>query len=234
MTVEQRQSSSAAGDSGASSSAQVLQYPNSQSQDGVEPFQPAGFNLLQYDSPLAAYPRLRSRLRPATRGSDSILASAQTLSELTIASPVVPSSSLQSSSSPICITSRTPYSVPSHSSTLLSFPDLKVLKQAVQARALGQLMASNASLRVCQYEVPGGGVCRDIDCDELHLSRISSEPSDAELAAYVHSTLPEPWCRWCDVHAIEIALDGVRLRGGAKDADTRVREALAGLGIPIG
>jgi len=88
-------------------------------------------------------------------------------------------------------------------------------------------------LRVCPYEVPGGGVCRDKECGELHLSEVTKEPSDAEVAAFVHGMLPRPWSGRCDVRAIEIALEGVRLHGGATDVDGRVREALGGLGIPI-
>lgn len=115
---------------------------------------------------------------------------------------------------------------------------------------------------MCPYEVPGGGVCRDKDCGELHLSRIAKEPSgaswscftceltervprclpvrpvtagfaDTEVAIYVHGMLPQPWNGRCDVRTIEIALEGVRLRRGATDVDSRVREALGGLGIPM-
>ncbi|KAG1772426.1 hypothetical protein EDD22DRAFT_434033 [Suillus occidentalis] len=39
-------------------------------------------------------------------------------------------------------------------------------------RALGQVSANDTGLRVCQYEVPGGGVCRDKNCNDLHLSRL--------------------------------------------------------------
>ena len=57
--------------------------------------------------------------------------------------------------------------------------------------------------------------------------------ADTEVAAYLHENLPRPWSGRCDVRAIEIALEGVRLRGGATDVDGRVREALGGLGIPM-
>jgi hypothetical protein len=120
----------------------------------------------------------------------------------------------------------------SHPSSV-PFPDLKPLKRAVLHRTLAGLTARSVGLRVCQYEVPGGGVCRDSHCEELHLSRIGGEPSDAEVAAYIHGTLPYPWSGRCNMRAIEIALEGVRLRGGVKDVDTRVWEALVGLGIPM-
>lgn len=54
-----------------------------------------------------------------------------------------------------------------------------------------------------------------------------------EVAEYVYGMLPQPWNGRCDVRAIEIALEGVRLRRGATDVDSRVREALGGLGIPM-
>ncbi|KAG9315805.1 hypothetical protein JVU11DRAFT_3454 [Chiua virens] len=123
--------------------------------------------------------------------------------------------------------------VSSHSSSPIPLPDLKQLKQVVLHRSLAQLIRRSTDLRVCQYEVPGGGVCRDKDCGELHLSRVSKEPSDAEVAIYVHGLLPRPWNGRCDVRAVEIALEGVRLRGGVTDVDMRVREALGGLGIPM-
>lgn len=222
-----------------------------------------------YDSPFAAYPLLRSRFGPDAGVSVSCLVTGLQLPELIGASHASASALTTPSVPSLSPTSFTPHPISSHSSSSpIPFPDLKPLKQAVLHRTLGQLTARNADLRVCQYEVPGGGVCRDTDCDELHLSQIASEPSgtswhcsffkltdaflrslgstaspiamllslplaDTELAAFVHGTLPHPWSGRCDVRAIEIALEGVQLRGGAKDVDTRVREALAGLGIPI-
>ena len=149
----------------------------------------------------------------------------------------------------------------SHSSSPILLPDLKQLKEAVLHRSLAELTRCSADLRVCPYEVPGGGVCRDKDCEELHLNEVTQEPSgmwwscfmneltehvdggywprvacgnaDTEIAAYVHGMLPPPWHGRCDVRAIEIALEGVRLRGSATDVDSRVREALGGLGIPM-
>lgn len=65
------------------------------------------------------------------------------------------------------------------------------------------------------------------------MSSVAVGFADTEVAAYVHEMLPRPWNARCDVRAIEIALEGVRLRGGASDVDSRVREALGGLGIPM-
>lgn len=58
--------------------------------------------------------------------------------------------------------------------SLLSTPvDLEPLKATVTNQWL-----SDPSRRVCQYEVPGGGECRDKDCEDIHLSRMESvEPT---------------------------------------------------------
>lgn len=55
----------------------------------------------------------------------------------------------------------------------LSSIDFEALKTIVALKVL-----SDPSSRVCQYEVPGGGECRDKDCEDIHLSRLSSvEPT---------------------------------------------------------
>jgi hypothetical protein len=56
---------------------------------------------------------------------------------------------------------------------------------------------------------------------------------DADVAAYVHGVLPPPWGSRCDVRAIEIALERVRLGSRARNIDECVRSALSGLGIPV-
>jgi len=63
--------------------------------------------------------------------------------------------------------------------------------------------------------------------------RITTTNVDGELAAYVHGTLPQTWRSRCDVRAIEIALERVRLGGNARNVDERVRGALAGLDMPV-
>ncbi|KAI0916831.1 hypothetical protein AcW2_007118 [Taiwanofungus camphoratus] len=57
--------------------------------------------------------------------------------------------------------------------------DLTELKMA-HARQL----LTNPSTRICQYEVPGGGECRDRDCQDVHLSRLHSvEPSGTHVSS---------------------------------------------------
>ena len=61
--------------------------------------------------------------------------------------------------------------------TTLSPVSLSSLKAAAVNRWL-----SDPSRRICQYEVPGGGECRDPGCEDIHPSRAGSvEPSGAPL-----------------------------------------------------
>jgi len=110
---------------------------------------------------------------------------------------------------------------------------MRPLRQAALQRSLGQLLAGDSGRRVCQYEVPGGGVCRDSSCEDLHLSRLAGDPTDTELAEFIHDALPQPWHGRCDVHGVKIALEGVRLRGGAQNIDEHAVAALTALGIPV-
>ena len=77
-----------------------------------------------------------------------------------------------SSSVDICASS------PSASSTAsITDIDLKPLKQAAVLKYL-----SDNTRQVCQYELPGGGECRDKSCENVHLSRISAvEPSGTSV-----------------------------------------------------
>ncbi|EGN98301.1 hypothetical protein SERLA73DRAFT_183234 [Serpula lacrymans var. lacrymans S7.3] len=153
--------------------------------------------------------------------------------------PSVPSPSSQASSS-----SSTYSSSSSHISLpRVSLPDFQQLKQATLQLVLSQLTAGDTSRRVCQYEVPGGGVCRDQTCEDVHLSRIAGssvgtmaidvEPTDFDTATYVHDGLPPIWRARCNTKDIENALDAVRRRGSMKGFEARVREALVLLGIPV-
>jgi hypothetical protein len=54
----------------------------------------------------------------------------------------------------------------SPSSPAVLLPDLKPLKLASQVKVLDPFK------RLCQYEVPGGGTCRDDGCEDVHLSRL--------------------------------------------------------------
>jgi hypothetical protein len=54
----------------------------------------------------------------------------------------------------------------SPSSPAVLLPDLKPLKLASLVKLLDPFK------RLCQYEVPGGGTCRDDGCEDVHLSKL--------------------------------------------------------------
>lgn len=64
-------------------------------------------------------------------------------------------------------------------------PDLRPLKYQTFLRTLSSQQLQNATL--CQYEVPGGGECRDDQCEDLHLSRMPTEPSGAPPPCLSHA-----------------------------------------------
>jgi hypothetical protein len=109
-----------------------------------------GFSV--YESPLASYPLLRIRSQVSSMDT----------------------------SQPESNTISLPFSIhllPATDPFLLSFdfnslhmdthlPDLKLLKLATATKRLDPLK------RVCQYEIPGGGACRDEKCEDVHLRRL--------------------------------------------------------------
>ncbi|KAI0373745.1 hypothetical protein BV20DRAFT_673423 [Pilatotrama ljubarskyi] len=119
--------------------------------------------------------------------------------------------------------------------------DLEPLKQSAVMKFL-----SSGSGRICQYEVPGGGECRDQNCEDVHLSRLSTvEPSgrfyapvcrppftgpiDEDTAQFLCSSIPVG-PRY-GVKAFRDALDVARLRHPTMSFDARVQEALSSLGL---
>ncbi|KAI0712524.1 hypothetical protein C8Q76DRAFT_735044 [Earliella scabrosa] len=102
--------------------------------------------------------------------------------------------------------------------------DLKPLKQA----AVMQYLSDN-SRQICQYEL-GGGECRDKNCENVHLSRISAvEPTDEDTAQYLCSSIPSGQRYGVDV--FRKALDVARLSHPTMPFDARVQEALTRLGL---
>jgi hypothetical protein len=82
---------------------------------------------------------------------------AQHSSSTSLSSPLL--SFMSSSSLPPSLSSSSSVTSPSF------LPDLKPLKKAASFKAL------DSSKQICQYELPGGGVCRDEGCQDVHLSR---------------------------------------------------------------
>jgi len=89
------------------------------------------------------------------------------------------------------------------------------------------------SKRLCQYEIPGGGECRDRECEDIHLSRTPGvEPSDEETAQYIyaHATMA-PVLSQYNIKDIKDALEDARQRNPSKNFEGRVSEALVSLGL---
>ncbi len=117
----------------------------------------ASFYFTNYQSLFDSYPLLR--------------ASSDIFSSLRMHTPIQPSMSPN-----ILPSSRTA----SISSFPSSIPDLKPLRLAALSKQL------DPSKRLCRYEIPGGGTCRDIQCEDMHLGRLEGinslgviEPSGA-------------------------------------------------------
>ncbi|KAF8895335.1 hypothetical protein BD779DRAFT_719169 [Infundibulicybe gibba] len=87
--------------------------------------------------------------------------------------------------SPSSLTSSTYTPYPS-----LPKPELKSLRLASVSKML------NPSKQLCQYEVPGGGVCRDEKCEDIHLSGRTAGAMEPT------STLPDPRSCFRIAHAI--------------------------------
>lgn len=109
-------------------------------------------NFPIYDSLFKSFPFLRSRSHQMLPASDR-----QQTSSSAFSSTLIPS--LASS------TLTAPY--PLHASTSSILLGLKHLKTAIIFQTL------DPSKQICQYELPGGGVCRDAGCQDMHLSRIA-------------------------------------------------------------
>ncbi|KIL63266.1 hypothetical protein M378DRAFT_726391 [Amanita muscaria Koide BX008] len=119
--------------------------------------------------------------------------------------------------------------------TDIRFLDLKLLKLAAATKRLDPLKL------ICQYEIPGGGTCRDGTCEDIHLSRLISsddqnamyenEPNDDDTAEYLFNKLPH----LRDVKSagrIKAALEEMRLQPLRMTLEDRVMRALAVLKPP--
>jgi hypothetical protein len=56
-------------------------------------------------------------------------------------------------------------------------PNLQSLRMQTAARRMTDNNLENA--RICQFEVPGGGECRNPACEDMHLSQLQVEPNGA-------------------------------------------------------
>ncbi|KAK0464440.1 uncharacterized protein EV420DRAFT_1043216 [Desarmillaria tabescens] len=131
-----------------------------------------------------------------------------------------------------------------HIHRLLPAPDLRLLKTATATKLL------DPSKRICQYEIPGGGVCRDAGCEDIHPSRLNNQQSspgqsmdpsgewfasytpvgsrdgvvDADTAAYLRAVVALPL--GVDVSKIVGILEKLRLEHPTMVFDERVSRTL--------
>jgi hypothetical protein len=45
--------------------------------------------------------------------------------------------------------------------------------------------------QLCHFEVPGGGECRDAECEDVHLDRLVLAPSGASAARHGNLQIPD-------------------------------------------
>jgi len=100
---------------------------------------------------------------------------------------------------------------------MVDVPKLESLRVQAAARRITDNGLENE--RICQFEVPGGGECRDEACGDIHLSLLRVEPHDEEVARYV--------CGDRNVAQMVQALQATRTRRPEASFDERVKEAWA-------
>jgi len=97
---------------------------------------------------------------------------------------------------------------------MADMPNLQNLRMQAAARRMTDNSSENA--RICQFEVPGGGECRDTTCGDIHLSQLQVEPNDEETAQYL--------CGDQNVAQLVQALQAARTRRPEATFDERVKE----------
>lgn len=91
--------------------------------------------------------------------------------------------------------------------------------------------------RICRFEIPGGGACRDDKCEDLHIDKEleTLEPSDDDTAQYVSEAFPTSKRDQQPRTATEVknALREIRMRQETKELgfEDRVSAALSMLGV---
>ncbi|KAI0252381.1 hypothetical protein BJV78DRAFT_351394 [Lactifluus subvellereus] len=101
----------------------------------------------------------------------------------------------------------------------VDIPNLKHLRIQAAARYMTENNLEDA--RICQFEVPGCGECRDLGCGDMHLSQVQVEPNDDETARYL--------CGDPNVSEVVQALQAARTRRPEATFDERVNEVWASM-----
>ncbi|KAF8645132.1 hypothetical protein AX16_007960 [Volvariella volvacea WC 439] len=90
------------------------------------------------------------------------------------------------------------------------------------------------SKQLCRYEVPGGGECRDDQCEDVHLSKLGQGGGVVPSASYVLESLPSPWLKEHGITCARIvqAVEQVRNKNPAMGFEDCVIHALYSIGQP--
>ncbi|KAG6890601.1 hypothetical protein C0995_006577 [Termitomyces sp. Mi166 len=185
-----------------------------------------GQDFLTYDSPLNWYPLLALRTQRVPLSSSS-MPSTSSFSSFAHTSSSSSASSL-AVSPPVAL-------LPPATVSTITLPNLVPLKLATASKMLDPVK------RLCQYEVPGPGVCRDEGCEDVHLSRITGldgrggvEPSDPDTAEYLLNALPRDWLTENQISGsrMSVALQRARVKNPQMAFEERVKEALTSLELP--
>ncbi|KAI0084814.1 hypothetical protein BDY19DRAFT_969328 [Irpex rosettiformis] len=142
----------------------TIENPSTQEPEVSTSSQPSN-QFVAYSSPLSSYPLLHASLPQHLIG--------------TISTTTDPYAMFPNSSTPERPDSKDPH--------VLAGVNLKAIKAIAMHRWL-----SDPFRRLCQYEVPGGGECRDRNCEDIHPSFAHKvEPSDEETARHLYARLPK-------------------------------------------
>ncbi|KAL5482492.1 hypothetical protein ACEPAI_9086 [Sanghuangporus weigelae] len=160
----------------------------------VEFGQDSSQSFTQYISPFSYYPLLRSRTRVVSDlGSDTLHTS---------------TASTRPSVSSCCISSVVDPEV--------TVPDLRPLRVAVASREVGD----GEGRRICQFEVPGGGVCADKTCTDLHINDL--EPDDHEIARYLREVMPDVLQAYDETEIVDQLLQARQKNSNATKSSSQV------------
>jgi len=189
-----------------------------------EPTVPSGSNerWTNYQSPLQLYPFSRWHLHltgPSDFADTSVPGSWSGLSILTASGSFSSNSASGSGST-------------DRNDGLVTGKLLRSLKMVTLFKNL------DPDRRICQFEIPGGGVCRDDKCEDLHIERELEtwEPSDDDTAQYLSETLAMPSedeGRRRNATDVKNALEETRMRKETMELgfEDRVSAALSILGV---
>ncbi|KAF5385621.1 hypothetical protein D9757_005551 [Collybiopsis confluens] len=177
-----------------------------------------------YHSIFDSYPLLRSRSRPLLPQEPIKTTLQYSYSSSPSISSIIPSSSATYTYSHL------PSFFLSRRLAPSALPDLQPLRLATLACTV------DPSRRICRYEIPGGGICRDAGCEDIHIGRLGGgtsaetgpalpEPDDQNTANYLATAIPDSWITTYGdslVSRLVTALEDIRLKHPTLTLEERV------------